>query len=154
MPLTKVEEEFIMNHWNPAAVCWLFLLTVAFPSRGSPQGGASHGPGIAPARLGRLTGVLEARQKPPGAPLPPLSVWKAGKPWLFRVAQVDPVFPAYRAFEKPRQVSPLGLLFLAQVPALSTLQNTDMYDRSIVIEAWIRPKAGVSKVRDEAVRFS
>jgi hypothetical protein len=136
-----------MNHWNPALVCWLFLLAIVFPSTGSAQGRAIHVPGIAPAPLVRLTGVLEARQKPLGATLPLLSVWIAGEPWLFRVAQVEPVFPAYRAAEKLRKVSPLGLRFLAESPVLSTLQNTDMHDRSIVIEGWLRPKAGVLKVR-------
>ena len=53
------------------------------------------------------------------------------------------VFPS----EKLRKVSPLGLRILAESPVLSTLQNTNMHDRPIVIEGWLRPKAGVLKVR-------
>lgn len=137
-----------MNHWNPALVCWSSLLIfLVFPSTASAQGRAIHVPGIAPAPLVRLTGVLEATEKPLGASLPLLSVWIGGKRWLFRVAQVEPVFPAYQAAEKLRQVSPLGLRILAESLVLSTLQNTDMHDRSIVIEGWLRPKAGVLKVR-------
>ena len=137
-----------MKRWNPDLVCWLLLLIfLVFPSAGSAQGGAIHVPGIAPAPLVRLTGVLEAKEKPLGAPLPLLSVWIGGKRWLFRVAQVEPVFPAYQAAEKLRKVSPLGLRILAESPVLSTLQNTNMHDRPIVIEGWLRPKAGVLKVR-------
>ena len=142
-----------MNHGNLDLVCWLVLLAFfVFPLHVSAQGGAATVPSISPSPLIRLTGVLEARQKPQGAALPLLSVWIAGKPWLFRVAQVEPIFSSYRAAEKLRKVSVLGLRFLAESPVLRTLQNTDVHDRPIVIEGWLRPKAGVLHVRSVRVR--
>ena len=137
-----------MNCRNSVRVFFFVLLVVStFPALADAQGGAASGMGISPSPLVRLTGVLEASEKPHSSVLPVLRVWIDGKPWLFRVAQVEPVIPAYRAEEKLRRVSLLGLRFLAEKDVLSALQHPDMRDRPIVIEGWLRPKAGVLHVR-------
>ena len=130
-------------------VSLLFFLAV--PSSASACGAATV-PGVSPSPLIRLTGVLEATDKPLVSIHPLLSLWIAGKPWLFRVAQVEPVIPAYRALDKLRRVSTLGLRILAEEALVTSLQDVTMRDRPIVIEGWLRPKAGVLRVRSvEAV---
>lgn len=137
-----------MNCRNNVRVFFCVLLVVStFPALADAQGGAASGMGISPSPLVRLTGVLEASEKPHRSVLPVLRVWIDGTPWLFRVVQVEPVMSAYRAEEKMRKVSLLGLRFLAEKDVLATLQRTDMRDRPIVIEGWLRPKAGVLHVR-------
>lgn len=141
-----------MNCRNSVRVFFFVLLVVpTFPALTTAQGGAAAVPSISPSPLVRLTGVLEASTKPHSSILPVLRVWIDGKPWLFRVAQVEPVIPSYRAEEKLRKVSLLGLRFLAEKDVLATLQRADMRDRPIVIEGWLRPKAGVLHVRSAGV---
>ena len=82
---------------------------------------------------------------------PVLSVWLGDKPRIFRVARVESVIPAYRAEERLREVSSLGLRFLAEDEVLTALQSPEMHDRSIVIEGWLRPSAGVLRVRSVRV---
>lgn len=125
-------------------VCILCFL--AMPSAAS-AGGAATVPGVSPSPLIRLTGVLEATDKPLVSVHPLLSLWIAGKPWLFRVAQIEPVIPAYRALDKLRRVSTLGLRIQAEEAFIALLQDANMRDRPIVIEGWLRPKAGVLRVR-------
>ncbi len=108
-------------------------------------------PGIQPAPLIRLTGVLEEVEKPRASTFPVLSVWLGDKPRIFRVARVESVIPAYRAEERLREVSSLGLRFLAEDEVLTALQSPEMHDRSIVIEGWLRPSAGVLRVRSVRV---
>jgi len=108
-------------------------------------------PDVYPAPLIRLTGVLEEVEKPRIAKFPVLSVWLGDKTWVFRVARVEPVIPAYHAEERLREVSPLGLRFLAEDEVLTALQRPEMHDRSIVIEGWLRPGAGVLQIRSVRV---
>jgi hypothetical protein len=104
-------------------------------------------PDVQPAPLIRLIGVLEEVEKPRASSFPVLSVWLGDKPRVFRVARVESVIPAYRAEERLREVSSLGLRFLAEDEVLAALQSPEMHDRSIVIEGWLRPSAGVLRIR-------
>jgi hypothetical protein len=104
-------------------------------------------PDVHPAPLIRLTGVLEEVERPRASTFPVLSVWLGDKPRVFRVARVEPVIPAYQAEARIREVSSLGLRFLAEDEVLAALQSPEMHDRSIVIEGWLRPSAGVLRVR-------
>jgi hypothetical protein len=108
-------------------------------------------PDVHPAPLIRLTGVLEEVEKQRASAFPVLSVWLGNKPRVFRVARVESVIPAYRAEDRIREVSSLGLRFLAEDEVLATLQSPEMHDRSIVIEGWLRPSAGVLRVRSVRV---
>jgi len=121
--------------------CLIFL---AFSSWSRAQ---SLSPDVQPAPLIRLIGVLEAVAKPQGSAFPILRVWVEGKPLLFRVARVESVIPAYPAEERLREVSSLGLRLLAEGETLAALQSTEMHDRPIVIEGWLRTKPGVLRVR-------
>jgi len=104
-------------------------------------------PDVHPAPLIRLTGVLEEVEKPRASTFPVLSVWLGNKPRVFRVARVESVIPAYQAEDRIREVSSLGLRFLAEDEVLAALQSPEMHDRSIVIEGWLRPSTGVLRVR-------
>ena len=125
--------------------CLVYFLVTSATVEAS--GGAAAVPGVSPSPLIRLTGVLEATDKPLVSGLPLLSLWIAGKPWLFRVAQVEPVIPAYRALDKLRRVSTLGLRIQAEEALVTLLQDVKMRDRPIMIEGWLRPRAGVLRVR-------
>ncbi len=113
---------------------------------GLAQVGSALFPGVSPAPLVRLTGVLEASDQAGGAGFPVLRVRIADKRWRFRVSRVEPVIPAYRAEEKLRRVSPLGLRFVAEARLLSVLQRPDMRERAIVLKGWLRPGAGVLRL--------
>lgn len=125
---------------------FVLLGVCLFASPSVAQVGSGLFPGISPAPLVRLTGVLEASDKPRPALFPILRVRIDGKRWRFRVSRVEPVIPAYRAEEKLRRVSPLGLRFVAEERLLTVLQRPDMRDRSIVVEGWLQPRAGVLRV--------
>lgn len=127
----------------------LGLCLLATP--GLAQVGSALFPGISPAPLVRLTGVLEAGDQAGGTGFPVLRVRIADKRWRFRVSRVEPVIPAYRAEEKLRRVSPLGLRFVAEERLLSVLQRPDMRERAIVLEGWLRPGAGVLRLVSVAV---
>ena len=107
--------------------------------------------GVQPSPLVRLFGALEVVDQLRPSSYPVLSVWVGDKPRVFRVAQVQSVIPAYRAEERIREVSSLGLRFLADGDVLTALQNPAMHDRPIVIEGWLRPSAGVLRVRSVKV---
>lgn len=104
-------------------------------------------PDIQPAPLVRLTGVLKTVAEPPVSAFPVLRVWISDVPRVFHVICVESVIPAYPAEERLRAVSTLGLRFLAELPVLTALQSPEFHDRPIVIEGWLRPKAGVLRVR-------
>jgi hypothetical protein len=104
-------------------------------------------PDVSPAPLVRLTGVLEKVEKPRASTFPVLNVWLGDQPRVFRVAQVEPVIPAYPAEDRLREVSSLGLRFVGDDGVLAALQSPEMHDRSIVIEGWLRPSRGVLQVR-------
>jgi hypothetical protein len=106
---------------------------------------------VQPAPLVRLTGVLEEVEKPRASSFPVLSVWLGNKPRVFRVAQIEPVIPAYPAEDRLREVSSLGLRFVGDDEVLATLQSPEMHDRSIVIEGWLRSGRGVLQVRSVKV---
>jgi hypothetical protein len=108
-------------------------------------------PDVRPAPLIRLTGVLEEVEKPRASTFPVLSVWLGNKPRVFRVARVEPVIPAYPAEDQLREVSSLGLRFVADDEMLAALQRPEMHDRSIIIEGWLRPNIGVLQVRSVKV---
>lgn len=135
-----------MTFCSTALVTFLVLLTV--PSWPHAQ---DVSPDVHPAPLIRLTGVLEEVEKPRASNFPVLSVWLGDKPRVFRVARVEPVIPAYRVEDRIREVSSLGLRFLAEDEVLTALQSPEMHDRSIVIEGWLRPNAGVLRVRSVKV---
>ncbi|HEV8715032.1 MAG TPA: hypothetical protein VGX03_19655 [Candidatus Binatia bacterium] len=122
----------------------IFLALLAAPSWLRAQ---DLVPDVRPAPLVRLTGVLEEVEKPRVSTFPVLSVWLGDKPRVFRVARVEPVIPAYPAEDRIREVSSLGLRFVGDDEVLATLQRPEMHDRSIVIEGWLRPSAGVLQVR-------
>lgn len=127
----------------------LGLCLLATP--GLAQVGPALFPGISPAPLVRLTGVLETGDQADSTGFPVLRVRIADKRWRFRVSRVEPVIPAYRAEEKLRRVSPLGLRFVAEERLLSVLQRPDMRERAIVLKDWLRPGAGVLRLVSVAV---
>jgi hypothetical protein len=127
-----------------SAAVFIVLVLLAVPLATHAQ---DISPDVHPAPLIRLTGVLEEVERPRIAKFPVLNVWLGDKPWVFRVARVEPVIPAYHAEERLREVSSLGLRFLAEDEVLTALQRPEMHDRSIVIEGWLRPGAGVLRVR-------
>jgi len=125
-----------------------FLALLAVPSWLGAQDAVLD---VQPAPLVRLTGVLEEVEKPRFSSFPVLSVWLGNKPRVFRVAQVEPVIPAYPAEDRIREVSSLGLRFVGEDEVLAALQSPEMHDRSIVIEGWLRPGRGVLQVRSVKV---
>lgn len=129
-----------------ASLGFVLLGVCLFASISEAQVGSGLFPGISPAPLVRLTGVLETSDQARGSLFPVLRVRIEDKRWRFRVTRVEPVIPAYRAEEKLRRVSPLGLRFVAEGRLLATLQHPDMRDRSIVVEGWLQPRAGVLRV--------
>ena len=118
----------------------LFLVVSSVFAQESP-------PDIQPAPLIRLTGVLKIVAEPPVSAFPVLRVWLGDDPRVFRVAHVESIIPAYPAEERLRAVSTLGLRLIAEPPVLTALQSSEFHDRLIVIEGWLRPKAGVLRVR-------
>lgn len=104
-------------------------------------------PDIQPAPLVRLTGVLKIVAEPPVSAFPVLRVWMGDGPRVFRVVRVESIIPAYRAEEQLREVSALGLRFIAEERVLTVLQSPEFHDRPIVIEGWLQPRAGVLRVR-------
>ncbi len=131
-----------------SAVVLTVLVLLAVPLATHAQ---DISPDVYPAPLIRLTGVLEEVERPRIAKFPVLSVWLGDKTWVFRVARVEPVIPAYHAEERLREVSSLGWRFLAEDEVLTALQRPEMHDRSIVIEGWLRPGAGVLRIRSVKV---
>jgi hypothetical protein len=125
-----------------------FLALLALPSWLWAQ---DVSPDVSPAPLVRLTGVLEQVEKPRASTFPVLKVWLGDQPRVFRVAQVEPVIPAYPAEDRLREVSSLGLRFVGDDEVLAALQSPEMHDRSIVIEGWLRPSRGVLQVRSVKV---
>jgi hypothetical protein len=94
---------------------------------------------------------LEVVEQPRVSAFPVLSVWIGDKPRVFRVARAESVIPAYRAEDRVREVSSLGLRFLAEEDVLTALQSVEMHDRPIVIEGWLRTRVGVLRVRSVRV---
>ena len=135
-----------MTSRSTALLTSLVLLTVALRTHAQ-----DITPDVYPAPLIRLTGVLEEVEKPRASTFPVLSVWLGDKPRVFRVSQVESVIPAYRAEDRLREVSSWGLRFLAEDEVLAALQRPEMHDRSIVIEGWLRPGAGVLRIRSVKV---
>ena len=108
-------------------------------------------PDIRPAPLIRLTGVLEIVTEPRASAFPVLSVWIGDQPRVFRVARVESVIPAYRGQEDLREVSLLGLRFVADNALLVMLRAPEMHNRPIVVEGWLRSRAGILRVRSARV---
>jgi hypothetical protein len=66
--------------------------------------------------------------------------------WLFHVCRVEPLIPAYLAEEALREVSGLGLRLLADDTERSVLRRSEMHNRPIMLEGWLRVRAGVFRV--------
>jgi hypothetical protein len=94
----------------------------------------------------RLTGVLEATKDTSPSAFPRLRVLIGDTFWLFDVCQVEPLIPAYLAEEALREVSGLGLRLLTADEELSVLQRSEMHNHPIVLEGWLRVRAGVFRV--------
>jgi hypothetical protein len=122
----------------------LFFGVLLFPCRILAQDLA---PGVSPAALVRLTGVLEVVGEPRSLRYPVLRVWLDDTFRVFRVSHAEAIVPAYPVEEQLRNVSSLGIRLLAGGEIRTMLLSSTMYDRSIVIEGWLRPRAGVFKVR-------
>src|SRR5262245_16454820 len=90
------------NMMRRSIVLRTFLALLAVPSWLGAQDAVLD---VQPAPLVRLTGVLEEVEKPRVSSFPVLSVWLGDKPRVFRVAQVEPVIPAYPAEDRIREVS-------------------------------------------------
>jgi hypothetical protein len=104
-------------------------------------------PDIQPAPLVRLTGVLKIVAEPPVSAFPLLRVWMGDTPQVFHVARAEAIIPAYPVEERLREVSALGLRFIAERHVLTTLQSPEFHDRLIIIEGWLQSRAGVLRVR-------
>ena len=122
----------------------VFFLMVLIPIPIRAQGIA---PDVHPAPLVRLTGVLETLHELRPVLFPVLRAWIDETPRVFRVAHVEAVIQAYPAEEYLRNVSSLGLRFVASGEVRMSLLSPAMHDRPIVIEGWLQPKAGVLRVR-------
>ncbi len=104
-------------------------------------------PDVQPAPLVRLTGVLEAVENPPPSSFPELRVWFGDKSRVFHVVKVDPIIPAYRVREQLRKVPSLGLRLAVEGDALAQLESADANHHPITIEGWLRPHAGLLRVK-------
>ena len=104
-------------------------------------------PDVQPAPLVRLTGVLEAVENPPPSAFPDLRVWFGDKSRMFHVVKAEPVMPAYRIREQLRKAPSLGLRLVAEGDALAQLESADANHRPITIEGWLRPHAGLLRVK-------
>jgi hypothetical protein len=148
-----LQKRLLRRLWLLAMTPLLTLFRQSLSSLGSlllvvaPVVAQNSLPDIQPAPLVRLTGVLKTVADPPVSAFPVLRVWIRDGPQVFRVARVESVIPAYPAEERLRAVSTLGLRLLAEPPVLAALQSPEFHDRLIVIEGWLRPKAGVLRVR-------
>jgi hypothetical protein len=78
---------------------------------------------VQPSPLVRLTGVLTAEDTPPPAGVPTVRVWLGERVWRFQLSTVEPVVPAYRAWEQLRKVSLQGLRWLVEGEALAQLEQ-------------------------------
>jgi hypothetical protein len=94
----------------------------------------------------RLTGVLGATKDASPSVFPRLRVLIGDTFWLFHVCQVEPLIPAYLAEEALREVSGLGLRLLTEEKELSALRRSEKHNRPIVLEGWLRVRAGVFRV--------
>jgi hypothetical protein len=103
-------------------------------------------PSVQPSPLVRLTGVLKATNDTSPSAFPRLRVLIGDTFWLFHVCRAEPLIPAYLAEEALREVSGLGLRLLTEDPELSVLQRSEMHNRPIVLEGWLRVRAGVFRV--------
>ncbi|MBI3757144.1 MAG: hypothetical protein HY267_04125 [Deltaproteobacteria bacterium] len=108
-------------------------------------------PDVQPAPLVRLTGVLETVENPPPSSFPKLRVWFGDKSRMFHVSKVEPVMPAYLVKEQLRKAPSLGLRLVAEGEALAQLENADANNRPITIEGWLRPHAGLLRVKSVQV---
>jgi hypothetical protein len=126
----------------------VFLLFLSLSSQALAQAVV---PSVRPAPLVRLTGVLETVTEPRASAFPVLSVWIGDQPRVFRVARVESVIPAYHGQEDLREVSLLGLRFVADNTLLAILQAPEMHNRPIVVEGWLRSRAGILRVRSVQV---
>ena len=131
-----------MKHYC-AALAILFHCFV-FSAQNSAQNLTAD---VQPAPLLRLTGILEVIKEPQPSAFPVIRVWIGDLIGIFRVGKVEAVIPAYRAEERLREVSPLGLRFLAEGEVFAALETPEMHDRPIVIRGWLRPQAGILRVR-------
>jgi len=104
-------------------------------------------PDVQPAPLVRLTGVLETVENPPPSAFPDLRVWFGDKSRMFHVGKVKPVIPAYRVREQLRKAPSLGLRLAAEGDALAQLESADANHLPITIEGWLRPHAGLLRVK-------
>jgi len=101
---------------------------------------------VHPSPLVRLTGVVTAVDAPPRAGVLAVRVWFGENVWRFHVATVEPVMPAYRAWERLRDVSPQGLRLLADRETVARLEQGAAHQRPVTITGWLRPQAGVLRV--------
>src|ERR671917_607529 len=90
---------------------WASLWSTVF--MGSTAFAQASSPDVQPSPLVRLTGIITAVDAPPRAGVLAVRVWFGENVWRFHVATVEPVMPAYRAWERLRDVSPQGLRLLA-----------------------------------------
>jgi hypothetical protein len=147
--ITSSQVEYNFRRPCCTVFCFLSLFFSLAPTRLLAQ---SLSPDVQPAPLVRLTGVLDAAAYPHTATFPVLKVWVGNNPLLFRVARIEAVISAYPAEERLRQVSPLGLRFLADEQTLAALQSLEMQDRLIVIEGWLRLQPGVLRIRSVKIK--
>ncbi len=111
------------------------------------------GPDVQPAPLVRLTGVLEADENPPSSSFLKMRVWFGDESRVFHISDIEPIIPAYHIREQLRKVSPLGLRLVAERDALAQLESAEASNRPITIEGWLRPQAGLLRVKSiEAAR--
>lgn len=104
-------------------------------------------PDTQPAPLVKLTGVLEPDEHPPSSSFLNLRVWFGDESRVFRISNIEPVIPAYHIREQLRKVSPLGLRLVAEHDELAQLESADANKRPITIEGWLRPHAGLLRVK-------
>jgi hypothetical protein len=128
-----------------AAAPTLFLLFC--PLNVFAQGVVFPVPGIQPSPLIRLTGVLEPASEPQASILPALTVWIKGERRTFRVEKVESAIAAYKGQDHLKKVSLLGLRLIGRESLLALLQSKERQGQTLVIEGWLRAKAGVLRVR-------
>ena len=130
--------------WQVAVLTILFFLC---PLDVSAQGGVFSVPGVQPSPLVRLAGVLEPTSRPQASILPMLTVWIKGKRHIFRVTEIESVITAYKSQDQLREVSLLGLRLIGEEGLLALLESKERQGQALVIEGWLRAKAGVLGVR-------
>jgi hypothetical protein len=133
---------FLQPSGTALVMCLYFLMP---PSAARAQD-ANSSLSIQPAPLVRLTGVLAATTDTSVLVFPRFRVLIGDTFWLLHVCQVEPLIPAYLAEKELQKVSGLGLRLLAGNKVLSMLQGSEMRNHPIVLEGWLRVRAGVFRV--------